>query len=225
MHKERYIKSSLTNWVFYGKARTFCLSSFVLMLMVTSGYLFYEEQRLKENLANVTREAEMLNAEVPDSVIKYAPLLVDAEEPEIKELATALNKPEEIYLFVRDKIEYSQDYTERRTASDVLNSKQGDCLGKADLLAALLLARGYTDREVFVNMGHITYDGVRRHHAWVEFNYKGKWLVLDSSQFLGKFEFERWDKEEFYQAYRARPYAEFNDGYAQVNFKDKYPHV
>jgi len=225
MHKERYIKSSLTTQVIYVKTRTFCLSFLVFMLAATSGYLFYEEQRLEENLANVTREAEMLNAEVPDPVIKYAPLLVDAEDAEIKELAAALNKPEEIYLFVRDGIEYSEDYTKQRAASDVLYSKQGDCLGKADLLAALLLARGYSDEEVFVSMGHVTLDGVRRHHAWVEFNYKGKWLVLDASQFLGNFEFERWDREGFYQAYGARPYAEFNNGYAQVNFKDKYPHV
>lgn len=222
MHKERFIKSSLIN---LGNARTFCLSSFVLMLMLTSGYLFYEEQSLKERLADITREAEMLNAEVPDPVIKYAPLLVDAEDTEIRELAATLNKPEEIYLFVRDRIEYSVDYTEGRSASEVLDSKQGDCLGKADLLAALLLAKGYSDKEVFVSMGHVTFDGAKRHHAWVEFNSKGKWLVLDSSQFLGNFEFERWGRESFYDAYRARPYAEFNNGYAQVNFKDKYPHV
>lgn len=48
----------------------------VLILLATSGYFLYEEQRLEEKLVNVTHEAEMLNAEVPDPVIKYAPGLL-----------------------------------------------------------------------------------------------------------------------------------------------------
>lgn len=209
----------------YYNMRVLCLSTIIVLLAATSVYLFFEEQRLEEQVANIFHEREMLDAEVPDPVIKYAPLLVDANDPQIKELAASLGGPEEIYLFVRDKIEYSEEFDKRRIAIEVLNSKKGDCLGQADLLASLLIAHGYTDKEVFVGMGHVTRDGIRRHHAWVELNNKGKWIVLDASQFLGTFEFDRWDRESFYEAYHATPHVEFNDGYAYINFNDMYAHA
>lgn len=200
-------------------------SSIILLLLAGSGVLFFENQRLQGELAKITHETEILDAEVPDPVIKYAPLLVGADEPRIKELAASLGSPESIYLFVRDKVEYSEDYNKRRTAIEVLDSRQGDCLGQADLLASLLLAYGYTKEEVRVSMGHVTRDGVRSHHAWVELNRNGKWLVLDASRFLGTFEFGRWDRESFYQTFHASPYAQFNDEYAFVNLNNKYAHL
>ncbi len=136
--------------------------------------------------------------------------------PAIKELAKSMGGPDEIYRFVRDEIKYSEDYDEKRMATEVLNSKQGDCMGKSDLLAGLLLAYGCSSREVIVSMGYVTRNNERRHHAWVELNSNGKWIVLDSSQFLGNFEFDRWDKESFYQAYQAQSYAEFNDRFVQM---------
>jgi hypothetical protein len=60
--------------------------------------------------------------------------------------------------------------------TEVLNSKQGDCLGKSDLLAGLLLAYGYSSKEVIVNMGYVTRNDERRHHAWVELNSNEKSL-------------------------------------------------
>lgn len=192
-------------------------SSVILILIAVSGYLFFEEQRLEDKLMKVTHEEDILNAEVPDPVIKYAPLLVDAGDPRIKGLAASLGGPEEIYLFVRDKVEYSEDYNKRRIAIDVLDTRQGDCLGKADLLAALLLAYGYTEDEVAVSMGYVNLHGERRHHAWVEFNNKGKWVVLDSSTFLGIFEFDRWERESFYQAFQGESYVKFNDKYLHEN--------
>ncbi len=192
-------------------------SSVILILIAVSGYLFFEEQRLEDRLMKVTHEVDILNAEVPDPVFKYAPLLVDAGDPKIKGLAASLGGPEEIYLFVRDKVEYSEDYNKRRTAIEVLESRQGDCLGKADLLVALLMAYGYTEDEVQVSMGYVNINGEKRHHAWVEFYNKGKWVVLDSSTFLGTFEFGRWDMESFYQAFQAKSYVKFNDKYLHEN--------
>lgn len=206
-----------------GNKRVLCLSFIVLLLSATSGYLFLEDQHLEKQLSGITHEKEILDAEVPDPIIKYAPLLVNPDDQGIKKLAVSLGGPEEIYLFVRDEIEYSESYDKRRTASEVLESKQGDCLGKSDLLAALLLAYGYTENEVKVSMGYVERKGERRHHAWVEFNNKGKWMVLDASKFLGTFDFNRWDRESFYKAYEARPYTEFNDKYAHVDLNGTYP--
>ncbi|MDO9096778.1 MAG: transglutaminase-like domain-containing protein, partial [Candidatus Methanoperedens sp.] len=128
----------------YGNIQVMCFVSIILLLTATSGYLIFENQQLEKELGEVTHEADILNAEVPDPVLKYAPLLVGSDDPNIKELAQSLGSPEKMYLFVRDEVEYSEKYDKRRTAAEVLESRQGDCLGQADLLASLLLGYGYT---------------------------------------------------------------------------------
>lgn len=190
--------------------------SVILILSTASGYFFLENQELENQLNIATSQKKILDAEVPDPVLKFAPMLVSSNDPSIKELAKSMGGPDEIYRFVRDEIKYSEDYDEKRMATEVLDSKQGDCLGKSDLLAGLLLAYGYSSKEVIVSMGYVTRNNERKHHAWVELNSNGKWIVLDSSQFLGNFEFDRWDKASFYQAYQAQPYAEFNDRFVHV---------
>lgn len=205
----------------YDNLLFFCFGSIVLLLTAASGYLFYENQQLEKQIVTATHESEILDAEVPDPVIKYSPVLVGVNEPGIKKLAVSLGGPEEIYLFVRDKIQYSENYDQRRSALEVLDSGKGDCLGKSDLLAGLLLAYGYPQEDVVVSMGYVTRNGEKRHHAWVELNLNGKWVVLDSSQFLGTFEFDRWDRASFYGAYNAQPYAEFNDRYVHVDLANR----
>jgi len=193
--------------------------SILLILSAASGYLFMENQVLDGKLNQIIDQKSLLDAEVPDPVLKYAPLLVNSKDPMIKELAESLGGQEEIYRFVRDNIDYSEDYDERRMATEVLDTRQGDCLGKANLLAGLLIAYGYSSKEVMVNMGYVTLNEERKHHAWVELNSSGKWMVLDSSQFLGNFEFNKWERTSFYEVYQAQPYAEFNDRYVLVDIK------
>jgi len=195
--------------------------SILLILSAASGYLFMENQELDGKLNQIIDQKSLLDAEVPDPVLKYAPLLVNSKDPAIKELAVSLGGQEEIYRFVRDNIDYSDEYDERRMATEVLDTRQGDCLGKANLLAGLLIAYGYSFKDVNVNMGYVTLNEERKHHAWVELNSNGKWMVLDSSQFLGNFEFNRWDRTSFYEVYQAQPYAEFNDRYVQVDMNGK----
>lgn len=198
--------------------------SILVILSAAASYLFLENKELEGQLDLVTQQKSFLDIEVPDPIIKYAPLLVSSKDPEIKELAKSLGEPQEIYLFVRDNIAYSEDYTDNRIAKEVLNSRKGDCLGKADLLASLLLASGYSSDQVVVSMGYVTRNGERRHHAWVEVNSNGKWIVLDSSQFLGNFEFDNWETSSFYHTYQAQPYAQFNDKYVLVNMVNNETH-
>jgi hypothetical protein len=188
-----------------------------LILSTASGYLFIENQELEGQLNMAAWQKSLLDAEVPDPILKYAPFLVSSNDPAIKELAISLGGPKEIYQFVRDDIEYSEEYDEHRMATDVLDTRKGDCLGKSDLLAGLLLAYGYSSKDVMVSMGYVTLNGEKKHHAWVEVYSNGKWIVLDSSEFLGNFEFNRWNRSIFYQVYQASPYAVFNDKFVQVN--------
>lgn len=197
--------------------RFMCLGVLTLLLMFSSGYLFFENQALEDELEYVTHEVDILNAEVPDPIIKYAPLLVTVDDPELKELAGSMESPEEIYLFVRDKIEYSEEYNKERLAVQVLENGQGDCLGEADLLAALLIAKGYSTDDVVVAMGHVNVLGEDSHHAWVEFNNNGKWIVLDATSYLGNYEFNTWDRGSYYRTFYAKPYAKFNNEGVHVN--------
>lgn len=218
MEKNGSIKSLHTSRLLF-----FVLGSIILLLTAASAYLFLEDKELAGRLKNVSHEAEILNAEVPDPVIKYSPILVGYGDPAIKELSASLGGPEQIYLFVRDKIDYSEKYDKQRSAVEVLKSRQGDCLGKADLLAGLLLAYGYSHDEVEVAMGYVNNHGERMHHAWVELKMNGKWMVLDSSTFLSLFDFGSLDRESFYKTYQAEPYAEFNDQHVYVDLGKRKP--
>ena len=204
--------------------RLVCLASVTVLLIVSSGYLFIENQNMEHQLTAVTHEAEMLEAEIPDPIIKYSPLLINSDDPKLKKLAASLGGHEEIYLFVRDNIEYSKDYTEQRSSLEVLENKKGDCLGHADLLTGLLLAYGYPVENVRVSMGYVTWNGESFHHAWVEFKDNGEWMVLDSSGYLGTFEFDTWDLPSFYFKYNAKPYMEFNDDFVEVS-RDEHSHM
>lgn len=209
-----------TEYSFSSKRRNLLflgVASVIILLSTASGYFFLENKDLENQLNIATSQKNILDAEVPDPILKYAPMLVSSNDPAIKELARSMGGPDEIYRFVRDEIKYSEDFDEKRMATEVLDSKQGDCLGKANLLTGLLLAYGYSSEEVTVSMGYVTRNDGLRHHAWVELDINGKWIVLDPSQFLGNFEFDQWDKESFYQAYQAKPYAEFNDRFVHVN--------
>ena len=210
--------------VSFGDMRVMCLGTVIILLMTSSGYLFFENQDLEGKLIAVTHEAEMLDAEVPDPILKYAPLLINMDDPAIMELAASLGGPEAIYLFVRDNIEYSKESTKQRSSLEVLETGNGDCLGHADLLAGLLLAYGYPEEDVRVSMGYVTKNGDTFHHAWVEFKNNGKWMALDSSGYLGTFEFDTWDLPSFYFKYNAKPYMEFNNVFVEIS-RDEHSHM
>ena len=197
--------------------KLWCIGVVVLLLMGSSGYLFFENQTLEERLEYVTHEVDILDVEVPDPIIKYAPLLVTVDDPGLKEFAASMKSPEEIYRFVRDDIEYSEKYNQQRLAVQVLETGKGDCMGHANLLAALLIAKGYSTEDVVVAMGHVTFLEDERHHAWVEFNNNGEWMVLDASSYLGIFEFDTWNRESYYQTFLVKKYAEFNNEYVHIS--------
>lgn len=196
--------------------RFMCVGSLFILLMASSGYLFFQNQALEDKLEDVTHEVDIMDVEVPDPIIKYAPLLVTVDDPGLKEFAESMESPEEIYLFVRDEIEYSEQYNKQRLAVQVLENRQGDCLGEADLLAALLIAKGYSTQDVVVTMGHVNVMGQDRHHSWVEFNYNGRWMVLDATSYLGNYEFNTWDRESYYNSFYSIPYARFNNEYVNI---------
>lgn len=182
-----------------------------------------EIQQSYDNISQLKRQkAELLNEiRFLDSAYKSVDLTeahnsIQPNDPAIQSLAASLGDPEAIYYFVRDNIAYSSRTDSHHLASETLQIKEGNCVEKAELLASLLRANGTSEKNVHVYLGTINekkyYEGIPpENHAWIEFYYDGRWLVLDPSQYLGDFSFEQWDRETFYEYFKADSYFEYND--------------
>ena len=112
----------------------------------------------------------------------------------VVELANKLNSPENMYIWVRDKIAYLPEQlvdlwmTPRTT---ILN-RFGDCDDKSVLLSSLLYAAGYSNRIV---MSHVIDKDTG--HMYVEIqDSRGQWLKLDPTCIQCEFgEFPKIDEE------------------------------
>lgn len=172
--------------------------------------------QLKREKSALVREFRFFNYLYRSVDIAQAPRAIRFDEAEIIELARAFETPENMYYFVRDNITYLPFQPVHKGAVEVLRAGKGDCVDQADLLASLLRAGGYPSKDVFVVLGTV---GEKRYveglppenHAWVEFRYGGKRLVLDPTKYLGKFEFGRWTKDDFYNTFLIDDYFIYND--------------
>jgi transglutaminase-like putative cysteine protease len=186
-----------------------------------SGEKDAELHKAQEEIDRLTRQKAELIKEV--KFFDYARHTVDLmrirtflqpDHPDIKALAEEKD-PQGLYEFVRDEIGYSSRAESNHNAGEILKHGDGNCVEKAVLLASLLRAKGYPPEEVQVVLGTINYIGYEweppENHAWVEFFYEGRWLVLDPTSYLGDFEFGQWEKEEFYSTYNVEDYFRYND--------------
>ncbi len=171
---------------------------------------------LKHEKSAMVREFRFLNYLYRSVDITQAPQNINFKDPKIIELANSLATPENMYYFVRDNISYLPLQPLHKSAAEVLNAGKGDCVDQANLLASLLRAEGYPSADVLVVLGTINekryIEGIPpENHAWVEFKYGGKSLILDPTSYLGKFEFKKWTKDDFYGTFKIDDYFAYND--------------
>lgn len=130
--------------------------------------------------------------------LETSPLL-DYKDPIISELITrngwhSITKQTDlvnaVYSFVRDDIEYGHTESYAVQASRVLALRCGNCLTKTTLLMALLRAVGIPCRFHAMTISKVIFRGLlqgasyriarnQSYHAWVEIQFKGKWLALE----------------------------------------------
>lgn len=140
--------------------------------------------------------------------------LIEPDDPGIQSLANTMTE-EGLYNFVKNDIVYNSRTGSNQKASEVLEKAEGNCVEKAVLMASLLRAKGHPPETVLVGMGAINFYGFEgeppENHAWVEFHHNGKWLVLDTTSYLGDFTFARWERQHYYTENGIEEYFVYND--------------
>jgi transglutaminase-like putative cysteine protease len=181
-----------------------------------SDKIYEDFESLKREKSALVRELRFFNSLYRTVDITHASKNIRPNDTEIIELANTLKTPEDIYQFVKNEIEYINYMPVHEGAVKVLKAGKGDCVDQAELLASLLRAAGYTSDDVLVVLGTVNekryIEGIPpENHAWVEFQYEGKRLVLDPTGYLGDFEFDSWVREDFYRAFKIDDYFIYND--------------
>jgi hypothetical protein len=123
-------------------------------------------------------------------------LYVTPDDQAVKALAAQISKPEDAYKMavqwtyvsdeklngVADKWLMPHEFL-TGTPYDSNNPLKGkvasDCEEKANTLVSLMRAEGVRPEEVRVVLGEVTFNGVKKGHAWVELFTNGYWLSLD----------------------------------------------
>lgn len=130
-------------------------------------------------------EISTVNSTIPDSVKAYLlpTSLIQCDDTKIINKANSIISPqdnpriklEKLNNWVFDNLDKEPTFTVP-SATDVLNSKKGDCNEHATLLTALLRAVGIPAR-ITVGIVYANNDGFY-YHAWCE-AYIGQWVSID----------------------------------------------
>lgn len=159
----------------------------------------------KEALKFILREGGGFNYSICNEYVMPA-------DSQIVSLAQELQTPENAFSFVANKIGYRFEVTEDLLYPFViLNRGYSNCVGQANLLASLLLAQGNQPRNVWVVYGSIVLNKNRGNHAWVEFYYNNKWIVLDSTLLTPYKGFANYEKSKFYSDFQVIPVIRYNN--------------
>lgn len=195
--------------------KNFYLFIFFILLLTQSILLFYfcsihirENNAIdgyKEALRFILREGGGFNYSCCNEYVMPT-------DPEIISLAQQLKTPENAFNFVANKISYRFEVTEDLLYPFViLNKGYSNCVGQANLLASLLIAQGNPTKNVWVVYGSIVLNKNRGNHAWVEFHYNNKWIVLDPTLLTFYRGFARNERVKFYSDYKIIPVIRYNN--------------
>lgn len=144
---------------------------------------------------------------------------INPEHFAIKHMAEVLKNPEEIYVFCAHEVHYNPTTTEDNIYDYhiLMEARESNCVGHANLLCSLLRARGFGNEHCRVIYGSILIEGKRVNHAWVKLFWDDKWIILDSTNFTPIRDFGSWTRDEFYHTYKVIPVFEYNDDFS--NFR------
>ncbi len=152
---------------------------FMLSLIFISGLYLIKERKSKIN------SFEGIMAINPQEYQS----LIDPDNSMLKPVLKKIKSVKEAYYFVRDFIDYfpmvadaSVDFT--------LENRVGSCIGKAVLLASLYRALGVEDKDLRIVTGEIRLKNDFIEHAWVEIKINNCWYQQDTTNLIGKFDFD-----------------------------------
>ncbi len=187
---------------------------FVLLLTQTFlMFYFYKLHTIEKNAIDEYQEAlRFILREGGGFNYAICTEYITPNDPQVQSLAQQLKAPEATFDYVANQIKYRFEVTEDLLYPFViLNKGYSNCVGQANLLASLLLAKGFPPKDVRVVYGSIVLNKNRGNHAWVEFYYNNKWIVLDPTLLTQYKGFEGYEKSRFYSDYQVIPVICYNN--------------
>jgi transglutaminase-like putative cysteine protease len=140
-----------------------------------------------------------------------SPSGIMASDPDILALTKRLKTPDAAFDWVVSNISYSRAVAlDNISARPVYLNRVGNCQGKANLLASMMLDMGVPSESMRIVYGHVRKDGMPSAHAWLEVLKEGRWIVYDSTPFLqsgpGKY-----DRDQYYAQNSVVPVVVYTD--------------
>lgn len=164
-----------------------------------------EELRQRSRLQQAAIKFFTLQSTLGVADFGGAPSGIREESPSIRGLARRLGTIERAFEFVAGDVEYTRRTTSPETdAVQVLARRLGNCQGKANLMASLLLDLGGDPETTKVVYGSVILKDMPSNHAWVECVLDGRTWVIDTTDFLPAGP-GIYDHAEFYNANSAVP--------------------
>lgn len=155
-----------------------------------------------------------------DMIVNHAGELTSLVTPgdrRVKALAQELKTPQNAYQYLRDAIAFDPSLP-LEPAGAIAEQKRASCLGKAVLLSSIYLAMGMTSDEVRIVTGEVEAGQGILDHAWVEIEHRGECLQQDTTDLLGRFDYDQFKGMAYTNAFIKRESYAFNDrGFAVIS--------
>ncbi len=195
------------------------LCGLVLLEALVIGLFYFQLKTTRERITSYVEGLNFILREGGGFRFAIASDYINPEHYAIIHIAERMKTPEEIYEFCAHQVRYNPATTESNLYDYyvLMESRESNCAGHANLLCSLLRAKGIKSEDCRVVYGSILKGGERVNHAWVKLFWNNKWVVLDSTNFTPIRSFGAWSKEEFYRTFKVVPVFEYNDTF--TNFR------
>ncbi len=185
--------------------KKFLISLFLLLLFLFAGWSTWKKEKNKGFEGIITIEP-----------VNYQNLITP-ESPQLKPLLSKITSLPEAYYYVRDFIEFFPMVSDTSIQNTIAN-RYTNCLGKSILLASLYRALGIEKDDVRIIIGQIKMKGEIIDHSWVEVKIDQTWYQQDTTDLLGKFEFNQFPNRTYSKIFCSRENFCFNEtGFAVVS--------
>ncbi|MCX7990590.1 MAG: transglutaminase domain-containing protein [Proteobacteria bacterium] len=143
--------------------------------------------------------------------------LISPDSPDLKPVIKKIRSLPEAYYFVRDFIGFFPMVSDT-SIKTTLSNKYSSCMGKAILLASLYRALGIGKDDLRIMVGQIKMGNEIIDHSWVEVKINNVWYQQDTTDLLGKFEFDQFPDRTYSKIFCSRENFCFNEtGFAVVS--------
>lgn len=174
--------------------------TFLGFLVFFSGWLLYDKKN---------KESKPFDGILTISPEEYK-YQINPNAPELKVLLKKIQTLPEAFYFVRDFIGFFPMVNDI-SIQTTLKNKFSNCLGKAVLLASLYSSLGVDKDDVRIMIGQFRVQNEIIDHSWVEVKINGVWYQQDTTDLLGRFEYNQFPDRTYSKTFCSRENFCFNE--------------